>query len=53
MATKINVRSPFYINLTEPEVPLPTFTCGIAGINNLSINQQGQINTPSLAIWNN
>ena len=49
MATKINVRSPFYINLTEPEVSLPPFTCGIAGINNLSINQQGQINTPSLS----
>jgi len=49
MATKINVRSPFYINLTEPVEPLPLFTCGIANINNLSIDQQGQINTPSLA----
>ena len=49
MSIKINVRSPFYINLTEPEVSLPPFTCGIAGINNLSINQQGQINTPSLS----
>ena len=49
MATKINVRSPFYINLDEPTVPLPTFTCGIADIKNLSIDQQGQINTPSLS----
>jgi len=48
MSTKINVRSPFYINLTEPQVPLPTFTCGIAEIKNLSIDQQGQINQPSL-----
>lgn len=49
MATKINVRSPFYINITEPSVPTPTFTCGIANILNLSIDQQGQINTPTLA----
>lgn len=49
MSTKINVRSPFYINLTEPEVPQPTFTCGIANILNLSIDQQGQINTPTLS----
>lgn len=49
MSTKINVRSPFYLNLTEPVRPLPTFTCGVANINNLSIDQQGQINTPTLA----
>lgn len=49
MATKINVRSPFYINLDEPTVPLPTFTCGIADIKNLTIDQQGQINQPNLA----
>ena len=49
MATKINVRSPFYINITEPSVPTPTFTCDIANILNLSIDQQGQINTPTLA----
>ena len=49
MSTKINVRSPFYLNLTEPVRPTPTFTCGTANINNLSIDQQGQINTPSLA----
>lgn len=49
MATKINVRSPFYLNLTEPVEPLPLFTCGIAKILNLSIDQQGQINTPILS----
>lgn len=49
MATKINVRSPFYINITEPSVPTPTFTCGIADIKNLTIDQQGQINQPNLA----
>ncbi len=49
MSKKINVRSPFYLNLTEPTIPLPTFTCGIANILNLSIDQQGQINTPTLS----
>jgi hypothetical protein len=49
MATKINVRSPFYLNIDEPVVPTPTFTCGVANILNLSIDQQGQINTPTLS----
>lgn len=49
MSTKINVRSPFYLNLTEPTVPTPTFTCGVANIQNLSIDQQGQINQPTVA----
>jgi hypothetical protein len=49
MSTKINVRSPFYLNITEPVKPLPLFTCGIANILNLSIDQQGQINTPILS----
>jgi hypothetical protein len=49
MATKINVRSPFYINITEPSVPTPTFTCEVAEVLNLSIDQQGQISTPTLA----
>ena len=48
MSTKINVRSPFYLNLTEPSVPEPTFTCEVANIKNLTIDQQGQINTPDL-----
>jgi len=48
MSTKINVRSPFYLNLTEPVRPLPAFTCGIADIKNLSIDQQGQITEPTL-----
>lgn len=49
MSTKINVRSPFYLNITEPTVPQPTFTCDTAYISNLSIDQQGQISTPILA----
>ena len=32
MSTKINVRSPFYLNLTEPTAPTPLFTCDVADI---------------------
>jgi hypothetical protein len=48
MSTKINVRSPFYLNLTEPSAPTPLFTCEVANIQNLTIDQQGQISTPNL-----
>ena len=48
MSTKINVRSPFYLNLTEPTKPTPLFTCELANIKNLSIDQQGQLSTPNL-----
>lgn len=49
MSTKINVRSPFYLNLTEPTTPVTLFTCEIANIQNLTIDQQGQISTPTLS----
>ena len=32
MSTKINVRSPFYLNLTEPVKPEPLFTCDVAKV---------------------
>lgn len=50
MSTKINVRSPFYLNLTEPVAPTPLFQCGTADIQNLTIDQQGQINQPTTAL---
>lgn len=49
MSTKINVRSPFYISLTEPAAPSIQFDCDTAQVQNLSIDQQGQINFPDLA----
>lgn len=52
MATKINVRSPFYLNLTEPTAVTPLFTCETANILNLTIDQQGQISTPTLDYGN-
>lgn len=50
MSTKINVRSPFYLNLTEPVAPTPLFTCLVASIQNLSIDQQGQISQATTAL---
>lgn len=50
MSTKINVRSPFYLNLTEPVAPTPLFTCDVAEIQNLSIDQQGQISQATTAL---
>ena len=52
MSTKINVRSPFYLNLTEPTVPQTLFTCETANILNLTIDQQGQISYPTLDFGN-
>jgi hypothetical protein len=57
MSTKINARSPFYLNYTEPTVPTPTFSCGIAkpvsaldgSANKFDVDQQGVITLPLLA----
>ena len=48
MSTKINVRSPFYLNITEPTKTISSFTCEVANIQNLTIDQQGQISNPNL-----
>ena len=56
MSTKINARSPFYLSYTEPTVPTPTFSCGIAGAtsalsgesNKFDVDQAGVITEPLL-----
>ena len=47
--TKINVRSPFYLHLTEPTVPLPTYDCSpnYAGLTGFAVNNQGVVTEPS------
>lgn len=49
MSTKINTRSPFYLDITEPTPPLVEFTCSVANASGLSIDQAGIITMPSLA----
>ena len=47
MSTKINVRSPFYLHLTEPQIPLRLYDCGVANLTGFSIDNQGVITEPS------
>jgi hypothetical protein len=52
MSTKINVRSPFYLNLSAPTVPLQEFTCSTAfprGLDDtgFAVDNQGIITAPS------
>jgi hypothetical protein len=47
MSTKINVRSPFYLNLTEPTVALGEFTCAIADLQNFAVASSGAITIPT------
>ena len=49
MSRKINVRSPFYLNLTEPQVPLPLYDCAIANLTGFSVDNQGVITEPTAA----
>ena len=49
MSTKINVRSPFYLNLTEPVIPLPEYDCATANLQGFSIDNQGVITQPTAA----
>ena len=52
MSTKLNARSPFYLNLTKPTQSVPTFDCttakGGATARNFAINDQGVITLPAL-----
>ena len=52
MSTKINVRSPFYLNLSAPTVPTPEFTCSTAfprGLDDtgFAVDNQGIITDPN------
>ncbi len=54
MSTKINVRSPFYLNLTEPTAPLPDYDCSVAfpagSTTGFSIDNQGIITEPTPSV---
>jgi hypothetical protein len=45
--TKINVRSPFYLHLTEPTPAAPTFDCTIANLTGFAVDNQGIITLPT------
>ena len=49
MSTKINARSPFFIEATEPTVTLGIFDCTTANLLNFAVNYQGGITEPTPA----
>ena len=49
MSTKINVRSPFYIEFTEPVQALGTFTCTTASLQNFAVSSDGTVTVPTIA----
>ena len=48
MSTKINVRSPFFLDLTAPVQTLGIFTCTTAGLSNFSVASSGFVTNPLL-----
>lgn len=48
MSTKINIRSPYFLEFTEPTQTLGIFTCTTAGLTNFSIDSSGVINNPNI-----
>lgn len=46
--TKINARSPFYIEATEPTPTLGAFTCTTANLTNFSVSSGGAITEPNI-----
>tara|TARA_R110002167_G_scaffold304076_1_gene508333 strand:- start:3840 stop:5363 length:1524 start_codon:yes stop_codon:yes gene_type:complete len=49
MSTKINSRSPFFINYGEPAVPLVELTCTLLNANGFAVGVQGNIIMPDVA----
>lgn len=48
--TKINVRSPFFLHLTEPADPLPEYDCTVAALTGFKVDNQGVITLPTPAV---
>ena len=49
MSTKINVRSPFYLEFTEPVQTLGTFNCATASLQNFAVQSDGAVIEPTIA----
>lgn len=48
MSTKINARSPFFINYAEPEVPLVELTCSLINASGFAVGVEGDITMPDV-----
>jgi len=49
MSTKINARSPFFINYTEPIKPLVALTSALIDAQNFAVGVQGEITLPNIS----
>lgn len=47
MSTKINVRSPFYLKFSEPALPSVALTCSLINLENLLIDEFGNLTLPT------
>jgi len=47
MSTKINVRSPYFLEFQEPTPSLGTYDCDVANLRNFSISSSGLITEPT------
>ena len=47
MSTKINVRSPFYLKYSEPSLPSVALDCATINLENLSIDEYGNVSLPT------
>jgi hypothetical protein len=52
MSTKINARSPFYLSYSEPTEPSVELTCALINLNNMSVDQFGNVTLPN-AVYGN
>lgn len=49
MSTKINVRSPFYLEIEEPTAPQIELTCAVADLRGFSVDEFGNVILPNPA----
>jgi hypothetical protein len=49
MSTKINARSPFFLNYTEPVKPLVALTCTLIDATGFAVGVQGEITLPNIS----
>ena len=47
MSTKINIRSPFYLKYSEPELPSVALTCTLINLQFAGVNMFGDVQLPS------
>src|SRR5210317_1573787 len=47
MSTKINVRSPYYLDVQEPTAPAVELTCELIALKGFGVDEFGNVNLPT------